>query len=882
MRDAMSKLSSVGVLLMSALALSGCAAPGEPPVTSRELTTGWRIQAVAKVVDGGEVVSTPGYDVEDWVATAVPTTVMAALVADGSYPDMYVGINIENVPTEQFRGPWWYRTEFELSAQNASGVASLVLDGINYSADVWLNGEKLGSRDEVQGAFLVHELDVTGRVRAGANALAIEVHPPEPGQFTIGFVDWNPHPPDENMGVWRPVTLRLTGEVSLREVYITGEVDLETLRSADLEVSMRLVNHSENPLTATVRGSVDGREFRRDVDLDPLAERRVIFGAVDVPELHLESARLWWPHNLGEPNLYSLELSAEVGGRISDRSETTFGVREISTYLNDEGHRGFAVNGKPVLIRGGGWVDDLLLSDSEAGLEAQLSYVKHMNLNTVRLEGFWGTSHAMFDIADRLGLLVMVGWSCQWEWEEYLGGPVDELYGGVTTAEEIDLVANSLRDQVVWLRNHPSVFTWVLASDMLPHPDAEREYNAVLAEVDPTRPPLVSCAWVESEVSGPSGVKMSGPYDWVPPLYWWEDREHGGAYGFNTETGPGPQPPPLESLERMIPAENLWPIDEVWHFHCARNEFNTPDRYVEALSRRYGRADSVEEFLARSQVASYEAIRPMFEAFGAHRPSTTGVIQWMLNSAWPAMFWQLYDHYLMPNGAFYGTRAACQPVNLVYDYSTHTVHAVNDTLTRWAGAKATVRGIDLAAQEYFNETRTVDLAANASSELLSLADVQPPTPVWFLDLRLADASGAEMARNFYWLSTEPDVLDYEASEWFVTPTGAFADFTALDELPEVDLEASATVTTEADVAGVTVRLRNPSDHLAFAVELRIVDPETDRSILPVLLDDNYVSLLPDEERELTAHFPQTDDVSGAVIKIAGWNVAAQEIQLASQ
>jgi exo-1,4-beta-D-glucosaminidase len=880
MRDAMSELSSTGwVLLMSALALSGCAAPVEPPVTSRELARGWSIRASAEVDRGGEQVSSPGYDTSGWVTTAVPATVMAALVADGAYPDLYLGTNIEDVPTEQFRAPWWYRTEFELSEDEAARMASLVFDGVNYSADVWLNGEQIGSRAEVAGAFLVHELDVTGRVRAGANALAVEVHPPEPGFFTIGFVDWNPHPPDENMGVWRPVTLRLTGGVSLHEVYVTAEVDLTTLGSADLELSARLVNHVEAPVTATLRGSIEGRDFRREVELEALAERRVAFNASDVPELHLEAPRLWWPHHMGEPYLHSLGLTAEVDGRVSDSFETTFGVREFSTYLNEEGHRGFKVNGKPVLIRGGGWVDDLLLSDDGARLEAQLEYVKHVNLNTVRLEGFWGSSHDLFDIADRLGILVMVGWSCHWEWEEYLGGPVDELYGGVTTAEEIDLIANSLRDQVVWLRNHPSVFTWVLASDMLPHPDAEREYNAVLAEVDDTRPPLVSCAWVESEISGPSGVKMSGPYDWVPPVYWWEDREHGGAYGFNTETGPGPQPPPVESLRRMIPAENLWPIDEVWHFHCARNEFNTPDRYVEALSKRYGPADSVEEFLAKSQVASFEAIRPMFEAFAANRPSTTGVIQWMLNSAWPAMFWQLYDHYLMPNGAFYGTRAANQPVNLVWDYSNRSVHAINETLGRWAGAQATVRVFDLASRELFNETRTVDLTANASSELLSLADVQPPTPVWFLDLRLADASGVEMASNFYWLSAEPDVLDYEASEWFVTPTMGFADFTALNELPDVDLEASASRFTGATGVGVTVRLGNPSDHLAFAIELRVVDPATDRSILPVLLDDNYFTLLPGEEREITARLPQTDDLGDAIVKISGWNVPASTLEL---
>ena len=219
MRDAMSQLSSVGsVLLMGALALSGCATPGEQPVTSRQLNTGWSLRAAAEVADGSEEVSTPGYDTSGWVGTTVPATVMGALVADGAYPDLYFGTNIEDVSTEQFRAPWWYRTEFELSTNEAARMASLVFDGVNYSADVWLNGERIGSRDEVAGAFLIHELDVTGRVHAGANALAVEVHPPEPGFFTIGCVDRNPHPPHEKLGLWRPVTLRLTGEVSLHEV----------------------------------------------------------------------------------------------------------------------------------------------------------------------------------------------------------------------------------------------------------------------------------------------------------------------------------------------------------------------------------------------------------------------------------------------------------------------------------------------------------------------------------------------------------------------------------------------------------------------------------------------------------------------------------------
>jgi exo-1,4-beta-D-glucosaminidase len=368
---------------------------------------------------------------------------------------------------------------------------------------------------------------------------------------------------------------------------------------------------------------------------------------------------------------------------------------------------------------------------------------------------------------------------------------------------------------------------------------------------------------------------MSGPYDWVPPVYWWEDREHGGAYGFNTETGPGPQPPPLESMRKMIPEEDLWPIGDVWNYHCGRNEFNDMDRYIEALDKRYGPSDSVEQFLFKAQAANYEAIRPMFESFAVNRPLTTGLIQWMLNSAWPETYWQLYDWYLMPNGAFYGTRAASQPLNLSFNYADGTVYAVNDSRFVGEGLTAVVRAFDLSAREIYNQSYEIDLPPAGAQPLVSFAGQKSPTPVWFLDLRLHDASGAEVARNFYWLSVEPDVLDYENNLWFVTPTKEFADFTALDELPEVELEVSAS----GDGPETTVHLSNPTDALAFFVELRVVDADGN-SILPVLWDDNYVSILPGESRELTARFPGRGDVSGARLMVQGWNVGAMEMNLA--
>jgi len=871
--------TACAVLLGWAAAWLACApAPpaAEPPETSLLLADGWSLRAAAQAGAGGAEISRPDFDAAGWTPARVPTTVLAALVAAGVYEDPYFAMNLAAIPEEPFRGSWWYRTAFDLEAVPAA--ARLAFDGVNYSAAVWLNGERVAGPDEVRGAFRRFSLDVTGQLRAGANDLAVEVHPPVPGDFTLGFVDWNPQAPDRNMGLWREVRLRLTGTVSVEDVFVAADVDLETLSRAELTVHARLENHTDAPASGRLRGEIEGRRFEQPFELGPRESREVVFAPAEHPSLVLDAPRLWWPHDLGEPELYTLELAAEVDGETSDAHSVRFGVREVDDYFNAQGHRGYRVNGREVLVRGGGWVDDLLLAEDGANLEAQLRYARHMGLNTVRLEGFWGSGERLYDLADELGLLVMVGWSCQWEWEGYLGKEVDD-FGGVKSPEDVEIVTASWRDQVVWLRNHPSIFVWVLASDKLPRPDLERRYAEIMPATDPTRPVLASCGTLRSDVSGPTGVKMNGPYDWVPPVYWYVDEGRGGAFGFNTETGPGPQPPPLESLRRMLGEDHLWPIDEVWEYHCGRNEFNTLDRYAAALEARYGPAGGAEEFARKAQAANYEAMRAMYEAFAVRRPETTGVIQWMLNSAWPEMYWQLYDYYLVPNGAFYGTRAANAPASLLYDYGDGAVYAVAAPGHDVAGWTAEVRLLDLASRPLLSETVTLP-AVDYARRLLDLAEARRGSPLTFLDLRLRRADGEVAARNFYWLSAADDRLDEAASTWFVTPAASYADFTALAELPPATLAVTAEWTGTAEEGGYEVRLTNPGETLAFFVELAVVDRRDGRWVVPVFFDDNYVSVLPGEERRLAVRFPLAGPTAGDLaLRYSGWNVEPGEAEV---
>ena len=846
----------------------------------RLLSAGWMIQASSEIIKPTERISSQGFDTRRWYPTSVPSTVLAALVENGVYKNPYFGMNLSKIPSEPYEKPWWYRTEFELSQKDAAGTVLLELDGINYSADIWLNGNQIAPATKVRGAFRRFQFDISKFVSEGTNALAVEVIPPKPGDFSTGFVDWNPPPPDRNMGIFRTVRLRFCRGVSIERPFVHTKLNLETLDEATLTVTAELANHEQHRVSGIVEGEIESLRFSTAIDIEPQERKTVEFTS-----LKIKNPRIWWPYQLGRPNLYDLNLKFTADETVCDVAHVRFGIREIEDYTNEGGHRGFKINGKKILIKGAGWTDDLLLADTPQTIDAQLRYVRHINLNCIRLEGIWGRDHTLYDLCDRYGILMMVGWSCHWEHEQYLGKPVDDRYGGVTCPADIELIAQSWQDQVIWLRNHPSIYVWTVASDKVPTPELARRYIEIFRRHDPYRPYLASTGGVGSEqqiigknvvisdICGPSGVKMLGPYAYTPPVYWYTDKTLGGAYGFNTETSPGAVVPVLDSIKKMIPEDHLWPIDKFWDFHCGLNEFGTLDRYREAMNRRYGEPDSVEEFTGKAQALNYELTRPMFEGFRANKGSATGIIQWMLNTAWPKMYWQLYDKYLMPTGAFYAARKACEPLHLLYNYGDRGIYIVNDHLTAFRNLKATIRVLDINSAEAFNRTFAIDAQPESSAKIFELPEFANISTTYFLDLRLYNDKGIEIGNNFYWLSTMPDVLDYDAKvePWpYYTPSKEFADLTALNSLLPARVNFKYHTERSGEQTKMMATLHNAGDTIAFFIELKMSDKKSGETILPVFWEDNYISLLPGETRTIEATFPATKD--HAVLTTNGWNL----------
>ncbi len=758
------------------------------------LHQGWAIQPSSDVPEKGEAISDPAFVAHGWYEASVPSTVVAALVKDKVYPDPYFGMNLRSIPGatypigdnfsnirmppgSPFRRSWWYRTRFQIPANFASHEIHLHLNGVNFRANVWLNGHCIADSKEIAGSWRIFDLDVTEWAHPGAaNALALEVFPPTPEDLAITFVDWNPAPPDKGMGVWRDVYLTASGPVTIQFPQVITTLDLPSADKAHLTVTAELRNSTSHAVSGVLRGNIENIEFSQQVTLQANATNVVTFSSDRYPQLNVQHPRLWWPAHLGAQNLYRAQFRFETAVNVaSDEATIEFGIRQITSSLQHEkqdtpggeteAHRLFEINGKKILIRGAGYSFDMLLRESADREEQELQYVRDMNLNTVRLEGKLPDENFL-RLADHYGILVMTGWCCCDHWEQW--DKWDD--------EDRMIAAQSLRDQIRRIRSHPAVFNWMNGSDNPPPPDIERMYVGILKELNWPNPYESSATARTTPVTGESGVKMTGPYGYVPPSYWLLDKTLGGAHGFNTETSPGAAVPPIESLRQMLPSQDLWPVDSVWNYHAGGGVFKDIHIFSNALEERYGSASGPEDYARKAQALEYEGERAMFEAYGRNKYTATGVIQWMLNNAWPSVIWHLYDYYLRPGGGYFGTKKACEPLHVQYSYDDRSIAVVNSYYKDFHDLTISAKVYNLDLTEKFSREAKVDVSADGVVKPFVIPQIEGLSTTYFVRLTLTDESGKQVSSNFYWLSTKPDKLAWDRSTWYYTPTTSASRF----------------------------------------------------------------------------------------------------------
>jgi exo-1,4-beta-D-glucosaminidase len=881
-------------------------AASEPPRTI-ELANNWKLTSANDLQLTGAAISLPDYKDADWhTVRRMPATVLEILEEDGVYPNLYVGKNMaENVPQDLYKQDWWYRTTFDAPSDHA--VYSLEFPGINYRAEIWLNGQLIADSKYVVGMYSAHELNATQWIKPGQrNTLGVKVIPERAIQDVDGieladsWFDWlnwkylgyqgprkeNSHGisfvPDRNAGIWKPVYLKVSGEVTLSHPLVNTELPLPQTTSAKLTVYAVLRNASNRHVDGVLRGTISrlGKvtiQIEQPIGLAPGEERETSFAPSQYPQLSIIKPDLWWPYTMGKPSLYDLHLEFLENNQPSDVSHIRFGVRSITQYRDHDeqfqsvgkgGNFYLKVNGKDFLVRGGVYTPDLLYHYDPDREAATLRYVKDLGLNMLRWESKISSEH-IIELADEQGIPLMFGWMCcnQWEmWDQW-------------NEEDHRVAEDSLRSQVSMLRNHSSVFIWANGSDGLPPDPVLHRYRSILTDLHWQNATVDTVSSFTKDAQGErkwNGIHMEGPYSWRPPTYWFSGK-YAASRGSCAEQGDNEHIPTYESLKKFIPADKLWPINDTWFFHSGANLGNdTLANIRRALDQRYGPSSSAEEFSRKAQLAHYENTRAQFEAFAADGWANHKMtIYWMLNSHWPSFFGNIFDYYLSPGGAYYGAKAGLRPLSVVFDsyatgdHSQARVAVVNQTSASQNNLRVRVRVYDLQGQlRDDRHSENLQVEPGGAVQALTLPRFPASSGVFFVRCQLLAGDGKVLTENVYWQSQKDDDVGEHDSAFGLQPA-SWADMTPLNTMPQVRLELSAKHSSSAAEDHIAMRLHNLSGHIAFFERAVITSAKDGDELLPIEYDNNYVTVFPGESVEIRGVLPQS--AKAAWVRLDGYD-----------
>jgi len=850
----------------------------------------WRLQSSAETTAGAEEISSPGFAAEGWYKTDIPITVLAAMAEHDVYPHPYFGLNLKSIPgykegrwlamaeDSPFYPTWWYRKSFMVPGGLKSKSMVLHLDGINYKANVWLNGRKIADSSEVIGMFRRFEFDVDEYVKAGEeNVLAIEISAPgkipdikyrtKQLEATTGWDDHNPQPPDLNMGIWRDVYISVSDGVVLKNPYVVTDLDLPDLDKAFLTLSAEAVNKTDKAVVGEIKATIGNIRISKSFSLEAGETGTVKFTPEDYNELVVQDPKLWWPNPVGEQNLHTLRLDAVVDGRISDSKQVRFGIREVSTYINDEGWRGYRVNGKNILVRGGAWMtSDMMLNLTDRRYDALIRYAREANLNVLRSEGFSiRETDEFYDICDKYGVLV-----------------VQQIFGRNLPDEP--LAVDLIEDMILRIRNHPSLIHFLGHDETFPTENLDRSYRDLIEKYTPERTYQPHSGAFNIGNRFKTGGTRTGTLElwtYATPSHYYTHKED-GAWGFAQSGGIGGIFAPYESARKMMAEEDLWPIDnETFSFHTVLQGLEYFDLTLKSLNERYGTPAGIEELLMKGQALNYESARGMYEAYARNKYDALGITTWKYDAAWPAVLtWQYVDWYLNVGGAYYGAKKACEPLHVQYSYDNHSVCAVNSFHEDFNDLKVTAKVYNFDLDEVYSESASVSVAADGIAEAFKIDFPEKISKTYFLSLKLHNGAGEEVSDNFYWLSTTPDIQGSKdevrtGKGWGILKANpeSYADFKGLNDLPEVKIDAGFEVESGEKESMVRVKLTNTGSHLAFQVHLALVKDEGGYEISPTFWEDNYINLLPGESRTISARYYNSDlGKSNLSLKIDGWNV----------
>jgi beta-mannosidase len=826
------------------------------------IASGWRLAAESKTSGDGAGISSPNCDTSSWIDAIVPGTVLTSMVAAGIYPDPLYGENNRNIPESLNKSAYWYRTAFDVPKDYKNKTIWLNFSGINYMAEVWVNGRHAGS---IKGAFARGIFDVTTFVSPGKRSvLAVQilplVNPGTPHEHTVAagtgrnggetakdgpnFLctigwDWIPPIRDRDMGIWQGVTLSATGPATVNDSYIVSDLSPNFDR-ADMIVQTNISNATDKPLGGVVRVSINNLYAEKQIMLAPSETKTVEFSRGAGDPLSIARPKLWWPNGYGPQNLYKARIDFIPNGqKVSDEKIVTFGIRKIECTRPGADVLTIVVNGVPVFAKGGDWgMDEALKRIPYARLDAMVRMHKLANYTMIRNWVGQSTSDDFYDICDKYGILV---------WDEFFQpNPSDG-----PNFDNLPLYFANVREKVQRYRSHPCIALWCGRNEGPPPPEADLEISKLLKELDPAR------LYQSSSTDG-HGVRSGGPYYWrTPRSYYAYNADPKKGEPFKTEIG-SVSVPTLEAVRAMMPEKDWYGLNDDWASHDLCKGAQRGDRYPFVMGARLGQATSLEDFVRKAQLMDYESFRAMYEGrFVKLFNPVTGVLTWMSNPAQSSFVWQLYSHDLEPNSALYATKKACEPIHVQLSPVDWHVSVVNNLPSALTGCKVRVSEYNIDGSLQNTKTIPADAAPSSVIDLGEIAWPSTLSEVHFIHLALVDRHNKTISDNLYWRSKQnaPD------------------NFQALDTLPVVRLKIAASEKREGSKRFIHVDIENPTSSFALLAHIQLRKAHSGERVLPVYYSDNYISLLPGETKsiEIEADKSQLTGDSPA-LALDGWNV----------
>ncbi len=864
----------------------------------------WQMKKAADVALSGSELSLPGGgQASDWLTAIVPGTVLNSLIYNKVYPEPYYGMNnkidrglipdLNRVGSDFYT--YWWRTEFDVPADFAGKTIWLDVEGINYRADIFLNGVRLGS---LCGMFQPKVIDITHIAHVGQkNVLALLVRPIDFPGSPSGNKDYGASGEnhnggdgvigknvtmlmsagwdftfydgirDRNTGIWKSIGLFATDGVRLSYPFVKSELTDNYTRASET-VSVEVTNPSTETQTFTIEGTIEGTDviFSKDITLNGATTKEATFSPEDFPQLIIEHPRLWWPIHKGEQHLYTLHLEAKVNGTVGDSLTTRFGIREIrSDQLTPDKSRQFYVNGRKFFVRGTNWIPEGMLRCSDERTYAELRYTRQTGINFIRL---WGggiaESDYFYQLCDEMGFIV---------WQEFWLTADTNGKNGQPQVTDNDLYLQNVAATVKRLRNHACIGYWVAANEGTDIPGTRELIN----QLDGTRG-----YQRQSEVDG---IHDGSPYKQVNPMrHYTNDASERGSRidGFNPEYG-APAMPLVESLREFMPEELLWPVGtgawkEAWDYHDG-NGFHLMSSLYRELTDAYGPSQTLEEFAFKGQLVAAMNGKTIWEPWNEQKLDygdryASGLLFWYHNCPVDQVCARFWDHSLEPTAMLYHTANALEPLHPQFDYKTNTVSVVNDRYTAYDGLTLTAEVYDLQSRKLWSKSQQVSVPADGvANDVFAIDFAQgelssPLTQVHFIKLRLTDATGRLVGDNFYWRS-----LDRDNGERYHASGPCAAGFKSLADMPQAKV---ATKVKQGKNKTIEVEVKNTGKTIAFFLQLQLKD-EQGSSVKPCFMTDNFFSLLPGEKKTVVID-PSAAKAKARTLLLRGWNIPTRTMK----